>query len=84
MNLNPLNVFIEKRHFKMEGVQMVKDLLRKDDYMASIDLKDAYLSVSEEHRSSIDQASLSYSLQPAVCQKAMQMLGPCHIDLFVT
>jgi len=39
-------------HFKMENLAMRKDLLRKEDWMASIDLKDAYLSVSvsEEHR----------------------------------
>ena len=39
-------------HFKMENLAMMKDLLREGDRMASIDLKDAYLSVSvwEEHR----------------------------------
>ena len=45
MNLKPLNTFVQKAHFKMEGVHMVKELLRKDDWMVSIDLKDAYLSV---------------------------------------
>lgn len=30
------NKFILKQHFKMEGVQMVRDLLRKDDYMVSV------------------------------------------------
>lgn len=52
VNLKPLNEFIAKEHFKMEGVQMVRDLLRKDDFMVVIDLKDAYLSVPvvENHR----------------------------------
>ena len=45
MNLKPLNTFVQKAYFKMEGVHMVKELLRKDDWMVSIDLKDAYLSV---------------------------------------
>jgi len=52
VNLKPLNQFMVKAHFKMEGINMVKDLLLRNDWMASIDLKDAYLSVAieEEHR----------------------------------
>ena len=52
INLKPLNRFIVAAHFKMEGLAMLKDLLRPGDWMASIDLKDAYLSVAiwEEHR----------------------------------
>ena len=52
VNLKQLNQFVVKQHFKMEGIQLVRDLLRKGDYMVSIDLKDAYLSVPilEEHR----------------------------------
>ena len=52
INQKPLNWFIVAAHFKMEGLAMLKDLLRPGDWMASIDLKDAYLSVSiwEEHR----------------------------------
>ena len=36
----------------MEGAKVVRDLIRKDDWMVSIDLKDAYLSVPilQEHR----------------------------------
>ena len=49
VNLKPLNLFIQKAHFKMEGVHMVKDLLWRN---MSIDQKDAYLSVpvAPEHR----------------------------------
>ena len=52
INLKPLNRFIVAAHFKMEGLAMLRDLLRPGDWMASIDLKDAYLSVAiwEEHR----------------------------------
>ena len=52
VNLKPLNIFVQKCHFKMEGIQMVKELLRKDDWMVSVDLKDAYLSVpvASDHR----------------------------------
>ena len=45
-NLKKLNEFIPHHHFKMEGIHMLKDLLRQGDYMAKIELKDAYLSVT--------------------------------------
>lgn len=41
MNLKPFNTHLQKRHFKMEGTRMIRDLLRKGDWMVSIDLKDA-------------------------------------------
>ena len=52
INPRPLNRHIEQVHFKMESLGMMKDLLRQDDWMASVDLKDAYLSVAiwEDHR----------------------------------
>lgn len=52
VNLKPLNHFIGKQHFKMEGAHMLKDLLRKGDWMVSIDLKDAYqlVPIAENHR----------------------------------
>ena len=51
-NLRPLNRYIESLHFKMEGLPAVKELLRKDDWLCTMDLKDAYLSVAvaQEHR----------------------------------
>jgi len=51
INLRPLNQFIYQIYFKMESLTMIRDLLREEDWMASIDLKDAYLSVTkwEEH-----------------------------------
>ena len=45
MNLRPLNQFIPYEHFKMEGIHMLKDLLRKGYFMVKIDLKDAYFTV---------------------------------------
>ena len=52
VTLKPLNQFIARAHYKMEGINMLKDLLLENDWMASIDLKDAYLSVAvkAEHR----------------------------------
>ena len=45
MNLWPLNQFIPYEHFKMQGIHMLRDLLRKGDFMVKIDLKDAYFTV---------------------------------------
>ena len=45
INLQATNHFVEYSHFKMEGMHMLHDLLRKDDYMLKLDLKDAYLMV---------------------------------------
>ena len=44
INLKKLNRFIPHNHFKMEGVHMLKDLLRKGDWMAKVDQKDTYLT----------------------------------------
>jgi hypothetical protein len=48
VNLNPLNRFLPRIHFKMEGVHVVRDLLQNGDWMCSIDLKDA-IPVCREH-----------------------------------
>jgi len=44
--LRPLNHFVMAHHFKMEGSSMIKDVLQPRDLMCSVDLQDAYLSVS--------------------------------------
>ena len=43
VNLKSLNTFVQKAHFKMEGVHMVKELLMKDNWIVSTDLQGAYL-----------------------------------------
>ena len=50
--LRPLNKFIIRKHFKMENLQNVTQLVRKGDYMVTIDLKDAYFSIPihQSHR----------------------------------
>ena len=52
INLRPLNKFIIRKHFKMENLQNVTQLVRKGDYMVTIDLKDAYFSIPihQSHR----------------------------------
>ena len=46
LNLKRLNKFVDYKHFKMESLQNVLELIRPGVYMASIDLKDAFYSVT--------------------------------------
>ena len=73
INLRPLNRFIHQLHFKMESLGMIRDLMREDDWMASIDLKDAYLSVTiwQGHQKYLrflwqDRIYMSFSAFPLV------------------
>ncbi len=52
INLKRLNSFVQTHHFKMEGIYMLKDLLKEGDWMTKVDLKDAYFMVpiASQHR----------------------------------
>ena len=65
MNLKPLNRFVHTEHFKMEGIHVLKDLLKAGDWMVKVDLKDAYfmLPIREE-----DRAFLKFSFQDRTYQ----------------
>ena len=45
LNLKQLNAHITYRHFKMESINQVTEIVRPNVYMASIDLKDAFHSI---------------------------------------
>ncbi|KAM4807615.1 LOW QUALITY PROTEIN: uncharacterized protein WCC33_005133 [Rhinophrynus dorsalis] len=45
INLRTLNGCVLYRHFKMEGIHLLRDLLLPSDWMVKIDLQDAYLTV---------------------------------------
>lgn len=46
LNLKPLNNDIEHIHFKMDTLKSAINLVKKDCYFASTDLKDTYYSVA--------------------------------------
>ena len=50
INLKQLNVYILYCHFRMEGLQKLKYMLQKEDYMCRLGLKDAYFSVLLEKK----------------------------------
>jgi hypothetical protein len=45
INLKSLNKFVEHLHFKMEGVSVLRGMVRKGDFFTKIDLQDAYLTI---------------------------------------
>ena len=45
MNLKKLNEWVIPQHFKMEGMGTLRELLRMDDWMVKVDLKDAYFTI---------------------------------------
>jgi len=45
INLKRLNEWVEPQHFKMEGMGTLKELLRLNDWMVKVDLKDAYFTI---------------------------------------
>ena len=45
INLKYLNRYVKLEHFKMEGLHTIKTLLQKNNWMAKVDLKDAFFMV---------------------------------------
>ena len=45
INLQALNSFFRYVHFKMENINSLLDLLQPRDFIATVDLKDAYFTV---------------------------------------
>ena len=45
INLSSLNSFVHHHHFTMEDLKVVADILRPQDFMCKIDLKDTYFAV---------------------------------------
>ena len=50
VNLKALKRFIVEEHFKMEGFHVIKDLVRPGDWLAKLDLKDAYFLVPNHQK----------------------------------
>ena len=45
INLKALNQSVHKVHFKMKGINMLKDMLKRGDWLTKVDLKDAYFMI---------------------------------------
>ena len=51
LNLKRVNAIVPYEHFKMEGLNSLKDLMRPGDFLVKLDLKDAYFTVPLSQRS---------------------------------
>ena len=53
VNFRRLNEFIPLVHFEVEGIHTLRDVLKKDDWLTKVDLKDAYfiIPVHQSNRS---------------------------------
>ena len=45
IDLRTLNQYVQYQHFKMESLDLVKFLIRRGDFMASIDLNQAFYHI---------------------------------------
>ena len=46
LNLKELDEFVKYEHFKMDGIKTIINMITRNCFMAAIDLKGAYYSVS--------------------------------------
>ena len=46
LSLKELNEFVKYKHFKMDSIKTIMNMVTRNCFMAIIDLKDAYYSVS--------------------------------------
>jgi len=45
INLKTLNMFVKHKHFKMEGLHILPNLIQPEDWMIKLDLNDAYFQI---------------------------------------
>ena len=65
VNLKALNEFIPFVHFKMEGMHTLRDVLKENDWMTKVDLKDAYFMIPIQE---VDREMLRFSTQGRLFQ----------------
>ena len=46
LDLSDLNLYLKKVHFKMEGLLAIASLISSGDFLASLDLQDAFLTIA--------------------------------------
>ena len=49
LDLSDLNLYLKKVHFKMEGLQAISSLIGQGEFLASLDLQDAFLTIAMHH-----------------------------------
>ena len=72
INLKAVNAFLPYKHFKLEGLPVVLDLIQKEDWMYKIDLRNAYWAVPV-HRE--DRKFLAFQWKGKTCQWSVWPFG---------
>ena len=67
-----MNEFIPPPHFKMEGFHTLRVVLRRDDWMTKVDLKDAYFMIPIQEE---DRKLLRFSVQNRLFEFTCLPLG---------
>ena len=76
IDLSTLNLFVDVAHFRMETIQSVLLSVRQGDWMASIDLKEAYLQIPVHPDSSLPSVCCSGPGLPVLCPLLRPVHGP--------
>ena len=73
INLKKLNEWVTPQHFKIEGMGTLRELVRTNNWMVKVDLKDAYFTVpihSSHHpylRFIVGQEHYQFTCLPLAC-----------------
>ena len=90
INLKRLNEWVTPQHFKIEGMSTLRELLKTNNWMAKIDLKDAYFTIPDASHSPTFSKVYGKStalpvymspIQPVLCSMGLHKSDETHINL---
>ena len=89
INLKKLNEWVEPLYFKMEGMGTLRELLRGNEWMVKVDIKDAYftLPIHTDNqpylRFIVGQEHYQPPIRSVVCPMGTHQSDEAHCNLFL-